>query len=298
MAPIGLGTDVGGSLRVPAHCCGVATLKPTTGRIPYASSLPPHDHGAAGQAMLAVGPLARSVADLRLCLTALAGRDVRDPRSVDVALAGAPPEERRAALVTELPGAPLPAEVVAAVERAGALVAAAGWTVERVAPPEVPRTGEVWHKLIATDLSAVMPLVERVVSPALLDHVARLCRTAKLDEVSNNRLHEERSRLIRAWSGFLAEYPVVIGPNLTSPIWPVGADLDPAGLDLVRSATRFVLPGSALGLPAVALPMGLANGLPTSIQIYADLWREDLCLEIAELVERGVPRAMPIDPRA
>jgi amidase len=142
-----------------------------------------------------------------------------------------------------------------------------------------------------------MPMAEPVVSLALFDHVMRLCRAANLEEISNNRLHEERSRLMREWSGFLAEYPVVIGPNLMCTPWPLDADLNPeAGLDLIAQATRFILPASALGLPVVAFPMTLANGALTGIQIYADLWREDLCLEVAEIIEQGVGQIAPIMP--
>jgi amidase len=297
MSPISIGCDMGGSLRVPAHCCGVAALKPTTGRIPHASSLAPEDFGMAGQAMFAPGPMARSVADLRLCLSLVSGRDIRDPRSVDVPLVGAAPLPRQAALVTGIPGVSIPPETVAAVQRAGELLANVGWSVDEVTPPEILRVGEVWHKLIATDWSATLPMAEPVVSPALFDYGMRLCRAAKIHEVSNNRLHGERSRLIRAWSGFLSEYPVAIGPNLTSLPWPLDADLDPTtGLDLVAQATRFILPASALGLPVVALPMRLAQGAPTGIQVYADLWREDLCLDAAEIIERGAGMSVPVDP--
>jgi amidase len=297
MTPLGIGTDMGGSLRVPAFCCGVATLKPTTGRVPHAASLPPQDYGMAGQAMATPGPMARSVADLRLGLSILSGRDIRDPRSVNVPLRGPAPEERRIALVTQIPGTSVPPDTLTAVQLAGELLAAAGWTVEEAAPPEVLRVGELWHKLVATDLSVVMPKVEPVVTPALFDHVMRLCRAAKIHEASNNRIHEERSRLMRAWSGFFAEYPVAIGPNLIGPPWPLDADLDPTtGLDLLERATRFILPANALSLPAVALPMGNSNGLPTGIQVYADLWREDLCLEVAEIIEQGARITRPVDP--
>lgn len=299
MTPIGLGSDLGGSLRVPASCCGVATCKPTTGRIAHAASLPPQDYGFSGQAMLALGPMARSVADLRLCLSVLAGRDIRDPRSVDVPFTGAPLDERRAALVTAVAGTGLPPASLVAVRRAGALLAAAGWIVDEVEPPEVLRVGELWHKLVAMDLAVVMPLVQPVVSPALYEHVMRLCRAAKLAEVSHSRLHEERSRLQRAWSGFFAEYPVVVGPSLIGAPWPLDADLDPAqGLDLIQDATRFILPGNALGVPVVALPAGISEGLPVGIQLYADLWRDDLCLEAAEVVERGMSMPLPVDPLA
>jgi amidase len=299
MTPIGIGSDIGGSLRVPAHCCGVATLKPTTGRIPFAASLAPQDYGMSGQAMLAPGPMARSVADLRLCLSVLSGRDIRDPRSVDVPLKGPPPEERRVALVTEIPGARVPPDTLAAVQRAGEIMAAAGWMVEEATPPEVQRVGELWHKLVATDMAVVMPMVQPVVSPDLFEHMMRICRAAKLHETSNSRIHEERSRLMRAWSGFLAEYPVAIGPNLIGAPWPLDADLDPStGLDLLEQATRFILPASALSLPVVALPMGVSNGLPTSVQVYADLWREDLCLEVAEIIEQEVRMNLPVNPAA
>lgn len=299
MTPIGLGTDMGGSLRVPAHCCGVAALKPTTGRIPHAASLPPQDYGMAGLAMLAPGPIARSIADLDVCLSVVHGRDPRDPRSVDVSLKGPPPEERRAAIVTELPGITLPASMVSAILRAGDLLAAQGWIIEEATPPEIQRVGELWHKLVATDLSAVMPLVQPIVSTALYDHVMRLCAAAKIHEISNNRLHEERSRLMRAWSGFFSEYPVLVGPNLSCAPWMLDADLNAAtGLTLIERATQFVLPGNALALPVVAVPMGVADGLPGSIQVYADLWREDMCLEAASIIEQGNERVVPIEPRA
>jgi amidase len=251
----------------------------------------------AGQMMMAPGPMARSVADLRLCLSILSGRDIRDPRSVDAPLKGPEPEERRLALVTEIPGSRIPPETQAAVQRAGELMASAGWIVEEATPPEVQRVGELWHKLVATDLSAVMPMSEPVVTPALFNHVMRICRAAKLNETSNNRLHEERARLMRAWSGFFAEYAVAIGPNLIGEPWPLDADLNPAtGLDLIGQATRFILPGNALGIPVVALPMESSSGLPMGVQIYADLWREDLCLEAAEIIEQGSRVALPVDP--
>jgi len=297
MVPISLGCDMGGSLRVPAHCCGIVSLKPTTGRIPHASSLAPEDFGMAGQAMFAPGPMARSVADLRVCLSLVAGRDIRDPRSADVPLVGPAPEERRLALVTDIPGASIPADTLAAVQRAGELLANAGWVVDEVTPPEVLRVGELWHKLIATDLSITMPMAEPVVSTALFDHVMRLCRAANLEDISNNRLHQERSRLMREWSGFLAEYPVAIGPNLTCTPWPLDADLNPeSGPELIAQATRFILPASVLGLPVVAFPMTFGNGAPTGIQIYADRWREDLCLQVAEIIEQGVGTIAPIEP--
>jgi amidase len=297
MAPLGLGNDMGGSLRIPAQCCGVAALKPTTGRVPHAASLEPRDYGLAAQIMLVHGPLARSVADLRICLSVVAGRDIRDPRSVDVPLQAPKPDERRAALITRLPGEPLERSTVSAIERAGDLLQAAGWEVEEAEPPELTRVGEVFGAVLAGDVSAIAAQSKPFISEALFEHLLRICRSNKLADLSSYRVFAERSRLTRAWSAFLSDYPVAIGPNWATPFWPVDADLNPeTGIELLENTIRFIAPGNVLGLPSVALSAGVADGLPTGIQIYADLWREDLCLAAAEIVETGFGIASPIDP--
>jgi amidase len=298
MTPLGLGNDMGGSLRFPAGACGVAALKPTTGRIAHASSIEPEDLGLAMQMMLADGPIARSVADLRLALGVMAGRDPRDPRSVDAPLAGAFPDEPRAALIVDLPGGEVPPDVVAAIRRAGELLREAGWEVEEDDPPELNRLVDVWGQLLGPDLAVMTALAGPILSKRLRGHVGRLLQRIDAHPMSAARLHTERSRLARAWSSWLTRYTVAIGPCWAAPLWPRDADVDErTGLATLERTSRFVLPGSVLGLPALALPMGLAGGLPVGIQIYADLWREDLCLAAGEIVEKGVGAPRPIDPR-
>lgn len=291
LVPFGLGSDMGGSLRVPAAFAGVAAIKPTTGRVPWASSLPPEDLGLSAQLMLAAGPLARSVADLRAVLAVIAGRDPRDPCSVD-APPSPPLDEPRVALVTEPDGEPLPLATRRAIERAGEAAARAGWSVVIAEPPELARVGEVWHRLAAQDIAAMLPHVEPILSDALRDYLARFVRAARLEEVTTLRLHQERARLGRAWAGFFAEHPVTIGPAVVGPPWLVDADLDPArGVAMLEAATRFVLPANALGHPALALPMGVDElGLPVAVQISADRFREDLCLSLAEAIEGAAGR--------
>jgi len=297
MTPFGLGNDIGGSLRNPAYCCGVAALKPTTGRVPRAGSIPPLDFGWALQTMAVDGPMARTVADLRLGLSVLAGRDVRDPRSVDAPLQGPAPAARRAALVTQVPGVETPAETVAEIERAGRILAAAGWEVEPAEPPELEKVTLIWLDLIAIDFSVLMQSIRPMVSRPLYDYMTAVCDMSAGRDAPNSELHAARSRLIRLWSEFFVRFPVVVGPTWTRLPWPVDADLEPVtGPRLVLDTVRFITPGNVLGIPSVALPTGVAAGLPTGIQIYADLWREDLCLEAAEIVESGVDRPTPIDP--
>jgi amidase len=202
MTPFGLGNDLGGSLRNPAYCCGVAALKPTTGRIPRAGSIPPLDFGWALQTMAVDGPMARTVADLRLGLAVLAGRDVRDPRSVDAPLQGPAPVVRRAALVTRIPGVELPPETVAEVVRAGRLLAAAGRQVEESEPPELELVNQTRLDLLAIDLSALLPDIRPLITRPLHAYMTAVCDMSAGRGVPYSALHATRSRLTRLWSEF------------------------------------------------------------------------------------------------
>ena len=82
MSPLGLGNDLGGSLRNPAHCCGIASIKPSTGAVPAATVIPPEDYPITYQLMTVEGVMARRVADVRAAFTVMAGQHPRDPLSV------------------------------------------------------------------------------------------------------------------------------------------------------------------------------------------------------------------------
>lgn len=296
MTPLGLGNDLCGSLRNPAYCCGITALKPTTGRIPRAGSIPPLDFGIATQLMAVEGPMARSVADLRLALSILAGRDIRDPRSVDAPLRGPAPTVRKAALVLKIPGVDLPTVTVAAIKQAGRILSEAGWQVELATPPELDRVMEIYTQLIGIDFGVLVPTIRTLITEPLYDYMLKLCSMHEGCEMENSEIHAARSALQRLWSAFLSRYPVVIGPTWTCLPWEMGADLHPdTGVELVLDAARFIMPANLLGLPSVALPMGVADGVPTGIQVYADLWREDLCLDAAEIIEQGAGRITPME---
>lgn len=297
MSPIGLGNDIGGSLRNPAYCCGITSLKPTTGRIPHASSLPQLDFNLSAQLMCVDGPMARHVEDLQLAYHLLAGRDPRDPFSVDAPLQGPPPEYKRVALVTDIPGVTLADSALAAIRRAGVELSAQDWHVEEVAPPELERINELWAHLLAADIAQILPDISPMMSEPAVKLLDELTATFNAADMPSVVLHTERARLIRIWSSFFQDYPLVIGPTWTDIPFLHDADIASGdGHDTVINQLQFITPGNLLGIPAVALPMGVANGLPTGIQIYADLWREDLCLQAAAQIEREAGQICPIDP--
>lgn len=296
MSCLGLGNDIGGSLRNPAYCNGIASLKPSSGRIPHYMSMPPQDGGMAFQAMLVEGPMARSVADLRLALGILAGRDIRDPVSVDAPLAG-PPVAQRAVLVTELPGDHIAAATVAAIREAGVALAAAGWEVSEGSPPEIEAVQEYWGRTLAQDLVVTMPLMEQVISAELAEGLRQLLQRFDPEAIPAAVVNAERARLSRLWSQYFVDHPVVIGPTWTRLPFEHDVDLDPdSGMALLTSTLRFITPGNLLGIPSVCLPCGVADGLPRGVQVYADRYREDLCLQAAGIIEAAMPPVSPIDP--
>src|SRR5919204_346369 len=105
MSPIGLGNDIGGSLRNPANACGIASIRPSCGRVPDAGYVPTQEHLLAVQLMNVQGPMARRVADVRLGLRVLMGSHPRDPWSIDAPFEG-PTLRRpiRVAMIAETPG--------------------------------------------------------------------------------------------------------------------------------------------------------------------------------------------------
>ena len=297
MSPIGLGNDIGGSVRSPAYCCGVMGLKPTVGRIPHVSSLPPEDSGLSSQIMLVEGPMARHAKDLRLGFEILSGRDIRDPVSVDAPLYGSAPTHKNVALVTEVPGVELPESVVAAIRAAGAIMQGQGWKVEEVSPPDLARVTEVWAQVLSMDICVTQELIGPLMAPGSSAMLRELIAKYRPEELLLPVVHAERDKLSRAWSQFFVDYPIVIGPTWTDIPFLHDEDIQPgSGVDLTVDRVRFITPANVLGIPALALPMGVSNGLPTGVQIYADRWREDLCLLAAETIEGEVGSICPIDP--
>jgi len=298
MSPIGVGNDIGGSLRNPAHCCGVASLKPTVGVIPMATVIPPEDMLISSQLMVVEGPMARRVADVRAGLEILAGQHWRDPRSVTAMLTDAAPGERlKIAVLADPPGGSTNAGISAMIRSVGDRLADAGHYVVEATPPGYERVIELWSAILMADLRVQSDLLELVMGPDALKMIDEFnALTPPTDPTDTLLAHSERYGLMRAWSEFHQEYPVLLSPTWAQPAFAHGADIDPdSGLDLANTI-RPVAPSNVLGSPSAVTPAGLTKGLPVGVQIMGDRFTDLRCLTVAAEIESLVGRLTPIDP--
>ena len=299
MSPIGLGNDIGGSLRNPAHCCGIASLKPTLGVIPMASAIPPEDGLLSSQLMLVEGPMARCVADVRAGLEILASQHWRDPRSVTAVLTDAEPGERlKIAVLAEPPGGPTDAGIAAAIRSVGDRLSDAGHDVVEITPPEYERAGELWTQILIGDIRAQHDLLATVMGEDGLALIAAFEAEVEPTEFpSVLLLHADRHRIMRLWSEFFREHPILLAPTWTLPAFPHGADIA-TGDDAMRLADwiRPVTHANVLGLPAAVTPAGMADGLPVGVQVMGDRFSDLRCLTVAAEIEQFVGVLTPIDP--
>ena len=295
------GTDIAGSIRYPAYACGVHGLRPSLGRIAAYNPTAPLERSIGGQIMAVSGPIARTIADLRLGLQVLARPDPRDPWWVPAPLIG-PEVPRRAALCLRPDGLDSAPEVCDALLDAAARLRDAGWVVDEV--DQLPPLQEAVALQIALWMGdgydAMVDAAQREGDPgaiaALAGQAARL-RDMKLGDLSSAL--SRRLGIARAWQLFLAErYPVVLLP--VSGQLPFEIDLDlqgEAAYERVWKAQLTMIALPLTGLPALTVSTALAGRAPVGVQIVAGRFREDLCLAAGAAIEaRGTPVA-PIDPQ-
>lgn len=298
MSPIGLGNDVGGSLRNPAYCCGIASIKPSRGRVAHGNPSAILEQPIHSQIMYAEGVLARQVGDVRRGLEVVMGAHHRDPQSVDVPLHGSP-VSRRVALVAEPTGGDTSPAVAAGVRAAGRALEEAGYEVEEVEPPMLFEAYFTWSELMMRSFEVIGPLIE----PFMGEGGRRFLDLTRVEfppvtSESISQMFENRTRVARAWREFFMAYPLIVGPTATQPPFKLGYDIIDAESALkVVEMFRFVLPANLLGLPAACVPTGVTDGFPTGVQVIGDLFREDLCLNAAEAIEQSLGVFTPVDPR-
>jgi amidase len=295
MAPLGLGNDYGGSVRVPSAFCGTVGLRPTLGRIPQHASLAPVEPGPTVQLMAVQGPMARRIEDLRLALQSMSAADARDPWWTPAPLA---PEAARPRVAVTVDPARLGTDstVREGVRRAADALERAGYAVEETEPPRLARAAELWTELICTDSRIAFAAVEGLMCEPSTRFLRGLVEATKeLDLSAYVAGFGERNRIARDWSIFFERFGLVLGPVCTEPPLPAGSDLEDPGR--MARLMRLTVCANLLGLPAVALPAGVAGGLPQSVQLIGPRYSEWRCLDAAAAVEASLGTLTPIDPR-
>ncbi len=262
LCTIALGDDMGGSIRIPAACCGVAGLRPSPGRVPMELADP--------TGLSVRGPLTRSVADLRLALGVIA--------------AEAPPEGRagsgrlRIAAVIE---SPVPADpaCLAACERAVRALQDLGHRVEPVGWDPMP---------VARAYQVVRPASVSTVPGEPGDYGPAVSRLIAAGRAIGARdyLAALESGTTSAWTlrRLLDDHDALLTPTLGRLPMPI-AEVPPFLGEAWTAYTQFVLPVSFAGLPAVSLPAGLHEGLPVGVQLVGRPWGEWSLLDLAEQLE-------------
>ena len=291
--PLHLGTDAGGSIRIPAAWCGVVGLKPSFGRVPQ---WPLSAFGSVSCA----GPLTRTVRDAALMLSTLARHDSRDPyclpddprdwlQGIEDGVAGL------RVSVLRRPGfdAPVDAGGIAAVEQAAAILADAGAEIEDE-DPGLPDTSLIFGQLWAASLAALagsMTAEHRaLLDPGILDVAAAHSGLTGLALMQGEAARVEAAHRMAA---FHRRFDLVLCP--TVPGLPPLADA-PTG-DAFAALFRDWAPWTALfnltRQPAITVPLGLGTaGLPRSVQVAAGLYRDDLVLRAARVLEQAAPAGL------
>ena len=276
MAAFAVGSDYGGSLRVPAALAGVYALRPTPGRLAQAFGVPPL---MSRQLMASDGPLARRAEDLALLFAVMAQPDARDPRFTPATSEAA---HGPVALVLADDGA----------RRAADALVSAGYEVVEAEAPRVAEAAQLWLDLVSFEmrLGALARLRDEGSEGTRRSAEALFGLARPLDGDGYARALGERHVLAAAWSEFLDRHPMILAPVSTSDPWPVGHDL--GGPDALRDewwGFRLTVATACLGLPAVAVPVGLnRRGLPAGVQLIGPRWAERTLLAAAEAIETQI----------
>ena len=293
----GIGSDGGGSIRFPAHCCGIAGLKPTPGRVSAAGHVPPIAHP--GGLLGVVGPMARSVEDVRRLFEVLARYDVNDPFSTPMPLR--PPDLRnfqaKRHKIGFMPGwldVPVEPQMAETTRKAGELLQQIGFAVEDFHPGGVEQAPNLWwfffgrihSRVTKADLAGKEDALHWTACE-LLEHALKEPEPTIASVLENFALRDKmRIDLLKQMEKFrvllLPASGIVAFPHRQrrwkTPHKEIG----------LFEAMMPLTPFNLFGMPGLVVPFGLdAAGLPCGIQLVGRPYDEELLLEIGMQLERA-----------
>ena len=283
-SPLGLGSDAAGSVRLPAAFCGIAGIKPTSGRLPRTGHVPPP--GGWIEALWQIGPMARHTEDLMLALHLLAAEDGQDFTSPPVPLLASPdPSTLRIAFFTHNGFASCTPDIRDAVMRCADFLARTGMRVEECRPPSIHKAFDLELGLLGADGVDGIDAYLRDAGSTQLHPLL----TAWLDRM--RPLRATASELASRWAqwdhyraemaGFFNQYDAILCPVYTQPALKHGESVKPGNFE----GFSYTMAWNVAGAPAATVRCSEAGGLPINVQVVAKPWRDLTALVLCQMIE-------------
>lgn len=283
-SPLGLGSDAAGSVRVPAAFCGIASIKPTSGRLPRTGHVPPA--GGWIEALWQIGPMARYTEDLVLAMQLLAREDDADFTSPPVPLLEPPDlKNLRMAYFTDNGFAPCNTEVKAAVEKCARFFSSESIEVEECRPPGVEDAYELELALLGADgadgidaylQSAGSHQTHKLLN-GFLDHMRPYRATVAEFSKRWAQWDQYRANL----RSFFGKYDAILCPVYTQAALPHGGSL----LEENFRGFSYTMAWNVAGAPAATVRCAEHEGLPINVQVVTKPWRDMLALQLCHMIE-------------
>jgi amidase len=295
MSAAGLGSDSGGSVRVPAHFTGICSLKPTPGRIPGRGHLPP----CVGpfQILGAIGPMARTIADVALMFRLLSGQDLADPAGARVELREPGLDELRANRIGYFEDdglVPVTPETRAAVLAAAVALREAGFTVEPFRPRMLEALRKLWWTFfVQCGAMFYAPEIagrEDELSPIFKEFLGVAAGAPQLTAAELLNAWAELDLLRAKTLEEMKKFPVLLCPVASVPAFRHGERAWDVGGRMVEylDAWRYSQWFNALACPAAVVPVGKSpEGLPIGVQIVARPFEDEIALGVAAVVDEA-----------
>jgi amidase len=284
-SPFGLGSDAGGSVRFPANCTGIASIKPTSGRVPRTGHYP--GPGGTLDTVWQIGPLARKVEDLSLILEIISGPDFRDAAIVPMPLGDARKVDLKSLRVAFFTDngivSPTP-DIDAAVRVAAQKLSGEVGTIEEIRPLGIEQTYEIFLGLFCADSGAALEgLIQAAGTTEIHPLMKRVLELQRANAMTTARF----SALVGRWDAFKTAM-LTFMENFDALISPVCSFV---GMEHGSTYDRlpsfsYTMTYNLTGWPAAVVRAGTSSqGLPIGVQIVARPWREDVALAIAGFLE-------------